>query len=56
LNTNMTKNLEKYSKFKWWEKLIVGMIVILILIIIILIFNEKIIGAIQSFKFWYNKG
>ena len=52
----MTEDFEKYSRFKWWEKLIITMIVILILIIIFLVFNEKIIEAIQSFKFWYNKG
>ena len=52
----MTENFDKYSRFKWWEKLIITMIVILIIIIIFLIFNEKIIGAIQSFKLWYNKG
>jgi len=52
----MTDNFEKNNRFKWWEKLIIAMIVILILIIVFLIFNEKIIEAIQSFKFWYNKG
>lgn len=52
----MTENFEKNNRFKWWEKLIITMIVILILIIIFLVFNEKIIEAIQSFKFWYNKG
>ena len=52
----MTENFEKNNRFKWWEKLIITMIVILILIIAFLVFNEKIIEAIQSFKFWYNKG
>ena len=51
----MTENFEKNNRFKWWEKLIVAMIVILVLLIVFLIFNEKIIEAIQSFKFWYNK-
>ena len=52
----MAENFEKNKGLKWWEKLIITMIVILVLIIIFLIFNEKIAEAVQTFKFWYNKG
>ncbi|MCL5772097.1 MAG: hypothetical protein M1479_07475 [Actinobacteria bacterium] len=52
----MPGNFDTNNKLKWWEKLIVIMIIILILLIIFLIFNEKIIDAIQKFKLWYNKG
>ncbi|MCX6384450.1 MAG: hypothetical protein NTV16_08255 [Actinobacteria bacterium] len=52
----MPGDFENNNRLKWWEKLIIAMIVILILIIIFLIFNEKIMEAIQTFKFWYNKG
>ena len=52
----MSGNFSENNRLKWWEKLIITMIVILILLIIFLIFNEKIIEAIQVFKAWYSKG
>ncbi|MCE5329419.1 hypothetical protein LLG07_03670 [bacterium] len=52
----MSGNFKENNRLKWWEKLIITMIVILVLIIIFLIFNEKIIEAVQGFKSWYNKG
>jgi len=52
----LPENFDANNKLKWWEKLIIAMIVVLVLLIVFLIFNEKIIEAITAFKAWYNKG
>jgi hypothetical protein len=50
LEDNDRKNL------RWWEKLIIWMIVLIVILIIVLVFNERILGYIEIIKEWYESG
>jgi hypothetical protein len=44
------------KSLRWWEKLVILMIVLIAVLIIVLIFNERILEYIDIIKEWYESG
>ncbi len=44
------------KSLRWWEKLIIWMIVLIVILIFVLIFHERILGYIEVIKEWYESG